>query len=52
MKLLTKVRLLYVGLLAVAQLYAGLAVAQSGEKFTVSGTVSGDGQPLIGATVV
>ncbi len=25
---------------------------RSGEKFTLSGTVSGDGQPLIGATVV
>ena len=35
-------------------LQSGLAVAQKGGggKFTLSGTVKGDGQPLVGATVV
>lgn len=53
-KLLTKVHLLCSVLVTATLLHAGLAVAQQGGggKFTLSGTVHGDGQPLVGATVV
>ena len=53
-KLLTKVHWLCAVLLAVTLLQPGLSVAQKGGggKFTLSGTVKGDGQPLVGATVV
>ena len=52
-KLLTKVHWLCAVLVAVTLLQPGLAVAQKGGgKFTLSGTVKGDGQPLVGATVV
>lgn len=52
-KLLTKVHVLCAVLLTAALLQSGLAVAQSagGGKYTFSGTVTGDGQPLVGATV-
>lgn len=52
-KLLTKVHVLCAVLLTAAVLQSGLAVAQNagGGNFTFSGTVSGDGQPLVGATV-
>ena len=53
-KLLTKVHWLCAVLLAATLLQPGLGVAQKsgGGKFTLSGTVKGDGQPLVGATVV
>lgn len=55
-KLLTKVHWLCAVLLAVTLLQPGLSVAQKmaggGGKCTLSGTVKGDGQPLVGATVV
>ncbi|WP_418992074.1 SusC/RagA family TonB-linked outer membrane protein [Alistipes sp.] len=52
-KLLTKVQRLCALALTAALLHAGLAVAQNagGGNFTFSGTVTGDGQPLVGATV-
>ena len=53
-KLLTKVHWLCAVLLAATLLQPGLGVAQKsgGGKFTLSGTVKGDGQPLVGATIV
>lgn len=52
-KLLTKLHVQSVLLLAAALLQSGLVMAQNagGGNFTFSGTVYADGQPLIGATV-
>ncbi len=52
-KLLTKVQMLCAVLLTITLLQPELTVAQrGGGKFTLNGTVQGDGQPLVGATIV
>ncbi len=50
-KLLTKIHLLSAILLITTLLQTEFAAAQRGGEFLFSGTVTGDGEPLVGATV-